>query len=776
MSNPLSPLTTSRQNTRALSSDFDDATGKRTSIGRPLGTDFETENPLLSPKNVINNARSNLRQSFGYGDDVDAGHDIQLPETDNEDEESFQDFQSSPFRPEGRDDTVDMQMLRKYRAGLGIREHSATPRKRSYDQAPDVHNFGSEESDRHKRGTGRRDVPEINVYADEDSEYDQDRSLGDGVAQEVGSSMVEDRRHEGMSTVLRENNDNHGSSLDDKEGLEANEADDAMVDDDSHDPMDDTCFSTFSAVANVDMTAFANLRGGSPFKSPRPLPDFPVDDDDMKRESMTPGTPLTSHKSPRKNLLLDMSSPIGSPTPRKRDLRDTQEPSQTPNLLDLTDQVGLFPRRQRYSVQPHERYSPSRRSPLRNPRESIRTPAKMSLLDFEIPAAPTPRSIPTITPRELESLKSGFLSEISSLRATLSGKEAEVSSLKQAVTDAERRVGEALEEVRNVAARKEALEIEQTEWQRRGREMEEVLRSVKADIVEGEHERERMQKNMEESEKGKVQLESRVVELETQLTAARNSATCEHGTSDLPTKTAEETAREVQEAVQKVAHDLHGLYKTKHETKVAALKKSYEARWEKRLREAENKLKAASEEGERFKAERDAALHESARPDSSMLTRDNEEHEAEKRVLEAQIKGLQQEMASLKGDSEQLRVELKAERAEKGDLVALVEEWLSMQNPPPFASSSQSQLRDERVTPEPQDATRSSSGPGGLRRGPSTSSNSSSNNGERKIPRIGAPRSGHARGNSGGKSGIAVFTPGRSTIMGSIERMGRGGV
>lgn len=83
--------------------------------------------------------------------------------------------------------------------------------------------------------------------------------------------------------------------------------------------------------------------------------------------------------------------------------------------------------------------------------------------DFEIPPAPTPRSIPTITPRELESLKSGFMSEISSLKATLSGKEAEVASLKKAVADAERRVGEALEEVRNEAARKEALEIEQAE-------------------------------------------------------------------------------------------------------------------------------------------------------------------------------------------------------------------------------------------------------------------------------------------------------------------------
>ncbi|KAL2827648.1 hypothetical protein BJY01DRAFT_229030 [Aspergillus pseudoustus] len=778
MSNPLSPLTTSRQNTRALSSDFGDATGKRESIDRRLPTDFENENPLLSPKNVIDNRSNPLRQSFGY---EDVGYDAELPETDNEEEGSFHDLQSSPFRPEGRDDTVDMQMMRKYQASLGLREHSATPRKRSYDQAPDVHELEVEESDRSKRN-----VPNINVYADDDSEYYQEeRGLGDATEQDVEPSLVEDRRHEGMSTVLRGNN--QGDSFEDKEELEANEGDDAMDDDDSHDVMDDTCFSTFSAVPNVDMTAFANLRGGSPFKSPRPLPDFPVNEDNT--------TPLTAQRSPRKHILLDMSSPIGSPTPRKRDLRDTQESSGTPNLLDLTDQTGLFPRRQRYSVQPHERYSPSRRSPLRNPRESIRTPAKISLLDFDIPAAPTPRSIPTVTPRELESLKSGFLSEISSLRATLSGKEAEVSSLKQAVADAERRVGEALEEVRNVAARKEALEIEQTEWQRRGREMEEVLRSVKADIVEGERERECMQKNMEESEKGKAELESRVLELETQLTAARNSATCEHGTSDgtaSSAKTAEETAREVQEAVQKVAHDLHGLYKTKHETKVAALKKSYEARWEKRLREAENKLKAATEESERFKAERDAALHDSAARLDSSCEQLPDVLEAEKRVLEAQIKGLQQEMASLKGDSEQLRAELKAERAEKGDLVALVEEWLSMQiQQPPAAPPFQP--RDDRVTPEPvshneaqqqrpqseepeQDATRGSSGSGGLRRGLSTSSSSSSNNGDRKIPRIGALGSRHGRGNSGGKSGIAVFTPGKSGIMGSIERMGRGAV
>ncbi|KKK18618.1 hypothetical protein P175DRAFT_0496928 [Aspergillus ochraceoroseus IBT 24754] len=756
MSTPLSPLTTSRQNSRALSSEYDGV----------------IETPLLSPRKLVGDGRRD--SSFGY----DATeYETQGPEIYNEDAESYQETPSSPFRYDGRDDTVDQKMLRLRQASLGMSERSATPRKRSYEQVPDFHDLEEEIDDRYKKGMGRRDVPDIHVFADEDSEFSQyNRSVG-------ARSMVEEQNNEGMSTVLRESNEEATSGS--KENLDSHDdADDDMIDY-SHDLMDDTCLSTFSAVPNVDMTAFANLHGESPLKSPRPLPSCPGrdDDDDTQRQDLEAGTPITAKRSPRKNALIDMSSPI-SPIPRKRDFGDHEDTREASNLLDFTDQSNFFPRRQRYSLQPNERYSPSRRSPLRNLRESIRSPAKVSLLDFDIPSAPTPRSIPTITPRELESLKSGFLSEISSLKATLSGKEAEVSSLKQAVADAERRVGEALEEVRNEASRKEALEIDQAEWQRRGREMEEVLRSVKADIFEGERERERLTKKIEESDRGKEQLEGRIVELETQLTAARKSAAGEHGPSGNapPTKTAEETANEVQDAVEKVARELHTLYKNKHETKVAALKKSYEARWEKRVREAENKAKAANEENERLRSERDSVM-ENARPDSSMIVHEKEEHEAEKRVLEAQIKGLQQEMVALKKDSEQLRAELKVERAEKGELVAAVDEWLAIQQNPPQQQQPSNFSSPKSQTPEPlpqdielladeepeQDIIRSNPP---ITRGPSSSSSAS--NGERRIPKIPAPAVRHARGNSGSRSGIAVFTPGRSGIMGSIERMGRG--
>ncbi|KAI9371932.1 hypothetical protein BJX61DRAFT_534388 [Aspergillus egyptiacus] len=778
MSNPLSPLTTNRQNLQALSSDFGDSPAKRASTDILLAAGIRTENSPLGSKRLADDEH---RNSLGHGG---TGYEVQGQQNDDEDVLLYGELQSSPFRVDVKDSTVDLQNMRKYTSSMGLNEHSATPRKRSYDQAPDVYDVEIEEkeNERYKKGMARKDVSDIDIYADEDSGYDHEQELDDAVGQDIAGSTADERWHEGVSAV--NSGDSQDGSSGFKEEPDADDTDNAMMDDDIHDPMDDTCLSTFSAVPNVDMTAFANIRGGSPFKSPRPLPDRPIDDD-TNSENIKSTSPHTGNRSPRKGTLFDMSSPAVSPTPKKRDTKDDQGASATPNLLDLTDHTGLFPRH-RYSLQAHERYSPSRRSPLRIPRETIRSPAKMSLLDFDIPAAPTPRSIPIVTPRELESLKSGFLSEISSLKATLSGKEAEVSSLKQAVADAERRVGEALEEVRNEAARKEALEVEQVEWQRRGRDMEEVLRTVKADIVEGERERERLLKKNEEAEKGREQLEGRIVELETQLAAARKSAACEHGTSGdptLPAKSADETAKEIQDAVEKVARDLHTLYKEKHETKVAALKKSYEARWEKRLREAEKKLKAATEEGERLRAERDAALQESARPDTSMMMRENEEHEAEKRVLESQIKGLEQEMASLRNDSEHLRVELNAERAEKGDLVALVEEWLSMQNQP----GQPPQPRNEKVTPEPlvqepvrptpeapeRDITRSSSSGS---RGPSSSSisASASNHRERKIPRIGAPVSRHGRGNSGGKSGIAVFTPGRSGIMGSIERMGRG--
>ncbi|KAJ5727123.1 hypothetical protein N7493_004943 [Penicillium malachiteum] len=690
----------------------------------------------------------------------------------------------SPIQPEPKDITLDMPKLRSVpRASLSVPEaqpKATTPRKRSFDQTPQDDDV-DQTNERAKKGmVSRQDAPEIHVDLDEESSilhHNQSLLSTASAAQDrsnIANSMIEDKRNEGMSTVLHDNDEPTN-----KENFDYNDENNRPLDEDEDDAMDETGFSEFSVLP--DMTSFAKLRAESPMKSMRgsvgPSHGYGAD---MYRRTMDHATPRTARRSHGSGALVDFDSQIGSPTPRRRPSRDVGHTSETPNLLDLTDQMNFYPRQS--AQQP--RYSP-RRSPVRNMRQSMRSPSKLSLLDFDIPPAPTPRSIPTVTPRELESLKSGFMSEISSLKATLSGKEAEVASLKTAVGDAERRVGEALEEIRNEAARREAMEIEQAEWDRRGKDMERVLQSVRAELEDGERERDRLTRKADEAERSKEQLEGRIVELETQLSTARSSASSEAASapgSRKSSQSAEDTAREVQDAVEKVARELHTLYKSKHETKVAALKKSYESRWEKRLRESENKLNAARAENEQLKAEHDAASSDSmAAANASMIARENDEHEAEKRVFEAQIKGLQQEMASLKEDSERLRADLKTERAEKGELVAAVDEWLAIQQGPPAPAQQERQssvlsavssagppVEESHATDEPpaEPFCRSITRPGssGIRP-PATAE---------KKHRFGAP-GGHSRGNSGGKSGIAVFTPGRGGIMSSIERMGRGG-
>lgn len=699
--------------------------------------------------------------------------------------------QSSPFKSSANEITLDMQKLRSMpRTSLGMdgrQSTAATPRKRSFDQTPQDHD-DEQTNDRCKKGMiNKAEVPDIHVDYEEESSVIHNQSYAStaSVTQErstIGNSEMEDKRNEGMSTVLHEDD---GAAPVNKENFGYTNAEDelSVLGEDNHDPMDDTNLSNFSVLP--DMTSFAKLRADSPLKSMRgSVGPSPAGRSDMYRRSVDPATPGTARRSYRASAIYDAGSPIGSPTPRRRASRDIGNPSETPNLLDLTDQMSFYPR---HSMQQSARYSP-RRSPMRNMRQSMRSPSKLSLLDFDIPPAPTPRSIPTITPRELESLKSGFMSEISSLKATLSGKEAEVASLKTAIGDAERRVGEAWEEVRNEVARKEEMEAEQAEWDRRGKEMETVLLSVRSELEDGERERDRLARKVEEAEKSKEQLEGRIVELESQLSAARSTTSSESGTasgSRHTSQSAEDTAREVQDAVEKVARELHTLYKSKHETKVAALKKSYESRWEKRVHEAERKLATAHEENDRLRVERDAAQSDNmAAANASMITRENDEHEAEKRVLEAQIKGLQHEMASVKEDSERLRFELKSERAEKGELVAAVDEWLAIQNQP---AQQQHQQQLQALDREP--SVSSAGHPGeeyqsstelpaeNLRRSVSRSGSSGIRppaSGEKRIPRFGAG-GGHSRGNSGGKSGIAIPTPGRGGIMSSIERMGRGG-
>ncbi|KAK1976804.1 hypothetical protein LZ30DRAFT_290192 [Colletotrichum cereale] len=499
---------------------------------------------------------------------------------------------------------------------------------------------------------------------------------------------------------------------------------------------DESMMSTFSAFSAVpNLTMFAKL-GQTPTKY-------------ASVGGMTPrGRPETVHEQ----------------TPWQH----SDSEGNTTNLLDFTSS-------QRF---PHK--SPSRRgntSPSRtNPNA---TPARQmsNLLDFDIPPLPTPRSIPTITPRELESLKSNFLSEISSLKASLSGKEAEVLSLKTAVGDAEKRVGESLEQAREERTLREQADEEKEMWEKSSREMEKVLRSVKEEITHTNREREELESKLAECEGRREAAETMAQEAESKLASFRagKSVGGDDKPSSSPKGGAAATSKEVEIAVERVARELHALYKGKHETKVAALKKSYEGRWEKKVEDLEERIQELTEENERIRRDNtitriDPAQAAAEQEFRARAVRDS----AHIKELSADVERLEAVVMSVKRDNAELRDLLAQERVEKGELVQLAEEMMSIQTLAPAPAPA--------PTPKPAPTPVASRTPG-----PPVRSHTE-NNFRSSIGRssgLKAPGSIAARGSVHERTGsngpltkglprprpMSEFGP-RSGIMSNIEKMG----
>lgn len=544
-----------------------------------------------------------------------------------------------------------------------------------------------------------------------------------------------------------------------------------------HHNMDDTMFSTFSTFSAVpDMTMFAKI-GHSPTKytGPGPTP---------RRTQMN--TPATA-RQPMTN-----SSP--SPTPRGHRYGKSRDEGNTTNLiLDFTDQISGFSGRSIHSPIRQARQSPLKSSATSDMSwygSTAATPSSnrhmSNLLDFDIPPAPTPRSLPSITPRELESLKSSFLSEISSLKASLSGKEAEVQALKTAVVDAEKRVGESMEQIREERNMKEQLAAEKEGWEKRGREMEAVLRNVKEEIMHGERERDELEGRLEESEGRREAAEMMAQEAESRMASmkiGKISATSE--TSENKSGECGCGGRAVELAVEKVSRELHTLYKEKHETKVSALKKSYERRWEKKIKELESQVEDLSRENEELRLGRDTTMTK-VEPKSPIEVAEDLERQAARdaktKALEEELEGLTEVVESVRQDNAEFRKLLDEERVEKGKLVQAVDEMIPLvaafdemlanmdsvpasNNPPPTQS--------QPTTVE--NLRGSISRASGLRAPASISSIAP---GESRIGKggFGAPGgSSHERSRSGGSQGIPRPGSGlgyRSGIMSSIEKMG----
>ncbi|KAG5999079.1 hypothetical protein E4U43_002295 [Claviceps pusilla] len=516
-------------------------------------------------------------------------------------------------------------------------------------------------------------------------------------------------------------------------------------------------FSTFSVVPNL--TVFANL-GQSPSKpSAMELVATPRANKLRQQEYLArPPSSSGSHGN-TSNLLMDFADQMRFPnkSPAKRGSASPSRP--VPNMAAATPNNGQV----------------------------------ASLLDFDIPPMPTPRSLPSVTPRELESLKSGFLSEISSLKASLSGKEAEVHSLKTAVGDAETRVGESLEQLHEERALKAQLVAEKEDWEKRGRDMEDVLRKVREEMVASQHDRDELEQKLEESEKRREAAEMLHQEAESKMAGMRAGKdvvvspdkTKATATAPAPAPAPATTDnKEVEMAVERVARELHALYKGKHETKVAALKKSYESRWEKRVKELESRILELRAENEQLRDREMNMSRLAVDPDTTAAAEERIAQAAKDgaaiRELTADVQRLEAIVSTVKRDNKELRTMLEKERVEKGELVLLAEEMMSMQAMAAAGSASASAAQPElQQTPaatkhhDRRERASSSEGVGAKTPRPSggdVTRNShiarSAVSGLRAPGSVARP-SGLMRRASGG-----LPRPGRSGIMNSIEKMG----
>ncbi|KAK5718704.1 hypothetical protein LTR15_008438 [Elasticomyces elasticus] len=503
--------------------------------------------------------------------------------------------------------------------------------------------------------------------------------------------------------------------------------------------IDDTCFSTFSEMAVPDMTLFAQLRQ-SPTKT-------------------TASTPRSTRKRP---------SPSRSPSPTPRRQQRTPAGNSgdgtTSFLIDFTQQMSDANMPRQHHTSPGKaatesnllQYINNQRSP--NKARTYATPTKpknsiLNLLDFELPPPPTPRSVPTITVRELESLKSSYLSQISSLKATLSGREAEVESLKKAVQDAERRVGESLEQVREERGRREHVEVEKGEWEKRGREVEQVLVSVKEEVMRSETEKEEMRQRISDTEARVEDAETRAIKAEERFAdalAARGSGSsiddAEGERNGVEERVQRLVSAQIDAKIDAVSRELHAVYKEKHERKVGTLKKSYEAKAERKVSELQARLAEVEQRNETLEAARDSTF---SGPVSNGGGSGNAELKAELEQQAAVVARLEQEMSASRSQLLSLEQDLKQERIEKGDLVAAVDEMLMLQSEgaaPATAVAAMSVVEDFRKSIR---AER----PSGLR----------------------APGSVSGVGSRIGGVGRTGAAGGKSRLLSNIERMGRRG-
>jgi hypothetical protein len=589
--------------------------------------------------------------------------------------------------------------------------------------------------------------------------------------------------------------------------------------------IDDTSFSMFSEMPGMDMTKFAFLRKSPTKDGLLDVSDFPTETNMLNliilkatpraRTQMTPSTTRRTERTP-------------SPTPR----RSYKENDTTNLLLDFTEQIQSFSQSRRGSpgrgrqsptkptTQPELRsYYQNQRSPAKGGSYVPATPSQsrqmLNLLDFELPPPPTPRSLPTVTIRELESVKSQFQSQISSLTASLSGKEAEVDSLAKAVADAERRVGETQETVRDERSAREYAESQMTDWKKKGEEVQSLLQDVQAELARNDSEREQLLARLVEAERRAEDAENRSLDLETKVIEAESKnidmttfINNDDGEDNKKIYSELECQTAIAEKVNEVARDLHSAYKAKHEKKIKALKDNYQKKADERCKELRVQIIRLERQLEEAQKKNDDTFSKVLPGSLSSNTEDKkdnsptsvsntddlqklESQRAEIESLRAKLAGLQSELQSLRKSHDMLLVDLETERVEKGELVAAAEQMLSMcgekmeelqqedlrrstmgiASPaaPRQHAQSDHAMRNTSLLAGGLTASRPGSALGGGRPGSAI--------GDRGGSAIAKPSGLRAPGGFGFQSGPALnrsTSGGKSRLLSNIERMGGG--
>ena len=317
--------------------------------------------------------------------------------------------------------------------------------------------------------------------------------------------------------------------------------------------------------------------------------------------------------------------------------------------------------------------------------------------------------------------------------------------------------------MREEKCKREHVEEEIAGWKRRGQEFEVVLKSVKEEVLKSDTEREETNRRLEEAEKRVEEAEGRAVKAEERFAdalAARANWSEGGDNNAVEEQVQRLVSAQIDAKIESVSRELHSVYKEKHERKVATLKKSYEARNEKKAAELQSRVSELEKANEELQAAKDATF--SGPVNESMLnSADNAELKAQLEEQKAHLARLESEMQSSQQHQEQLSHELKQERIEKGDLVAAVDEMLALQaDAPPTpggASRAMSVVEDFRKS--------ISRPPSGLR-APGAAIGGGVSSGESRIGR-GVPTPGLNRSTSG--------SSGKSKMLANIERMGRTG-